>query len=87
MLYILQELCAAEIPSAAMNGVSVKILAGESMDVKSPVFTRTPSLYLDFSLEPDSQYAQAVPAGWTAFAYILEVGMCLQGQNLAYRII
>ena len=79
MLYILQELCAAEIPSAAMNGVSVKILAGESMDVKSPVFTRTPSLYLDFSLEPGSQYAQAVPAGWTAFAYILEVGMCLQG--------
>ena len=29
----------------------VKVVAGESMGVRSAVFTRTPSLFLDFSVE------------------------------------
>ena len=71
---------AAQIPSAAENGVRVKILAGESMGVQSPVVTRTPSYYLDFTLDPGTAYAQAVPIGWTTFAYILEVG-ALEPEN------
>jgi hypothetical protein len=33
----------------------------------------------DFFLSPGSQYSQAVPEGWTAFVYILEV---LAPQNI-----
>ena len=28
--------------------------AGESMSIKSPVYTRTPTMYLDFTLKPNS---------------------------------
>jgi len=46
--------------------------AGESMSVKSPVYTRTPTMYLDFTLKPKSpSFTQPIPQGWNAFLYIL----------------
>ena len=46
--------------------------AGESMSVKSPVYTRTPTMYLDFTLKPNSPvFTQPIPQGWNAFAYTL----------------
>ena len=33
--------------------------------------TRTPTLYLDFRLEPGARHTQAVEEGWTAFLYTL----------------
>jgi redox-sensitive bicupin YhaK (pirin superfamily) len=42
------------------------------MSVKSPVYTRTPTMYLDFTLKPNSPvFTQPIPQGWNAFAYIL----------------
>ena len=42
------------------------------MSVKSPVYTRTPTMYLDFTLKPSSSsFTQAIPSGWNAFVYIL----------------
>lgn len=42
------------------------------MSIKSPVYTRTPTMYLDFTLKPDSPlYTQEIPKGWNAFIYIL----------------
>jgi redox-sensitive bicupin YhaK (pirin superfamily) len=42
------------------------------MSVKSPIFTLTPSMYLDFTLKPKSTpFTQAIPRGWNAFVYIL----------------
>jgi quercetin 2,3-dioxygenase len=46
-----QELKDKDIPRKSENGVHVKIIAGESMGVKSPVYTRTPTMYLDFQLD------------------------------------
>ena len=66
-----QELLASEIPSAATSGVTVKVIAGSSMGIKSPVRTRTPTFYLDFKFLPGSNFTQDVPADWTCFAYIL----------------
>ena len=72
-----QEHRAEEIPCATKNGVTVKVIAGESMGVKSMVRTRTPTYYLDFKLAPSNDkhclpLIQYIPSGWTTFAYVLE---------------
>jgi redox-sensitive bicupin YhaK (pirin superfamily) len=67
-----QELKAKDIPRATKDGVEVVIIAGESFGVKSPVFTRTPTMYLDFYLQPGASVHQAIPEGWNAFTFILE---------------
>ena len=66
-----QELKNAQIPKASKDGVTVKIIAGESMGIKSPVYTRTPTMYLDFKVDPNSSFSQPIPAGWNAFIYII----------------
>ncbi|KAK8510349.1 hypothetical protein V6N13_100376 [Hibiscus sabdariffa] len=67
-----QELLSEDIPSAEQDGVEVRVIAGESMGIRSPVYTRTPTMYLDFSLRPRSQVHQHIPESWNAFAYIVE---------------
>lgn len=67
-----QELTSSDIPSATTDGVTVKIIAGTSMGVNSPVRTRTPTYYLDFIFTPGTNFQQKVPDGWTTFVYILE---------------
>lgn len=62
----------ADIPRAEENGVEVKVIAGESMGVHSPVYTRTPTMYLDFTLKPRAQHHQSIPESWNAFVYIIE---------------
>lgn len=67
-----QELVSADIKTAEKDGVQVRVIAGESMGVKSPVYTRTPTMYLDFTLKPGSQLHQPIPESWNAFVYIIE---------------
>ncbi|KAG2290277.1 hypothetical protein Bca52824_049881 [Brassica carinata] len=69
-----QELSSSDIPKAEQNGVQVKVIAGESMGIQSPVYTRTPTMFLDFTLDPGAQFHQNVPESWNAFAYVLESG-------------
>lgn len=67
-----QELPNEDIPRAEEDGVEVRIIAGESMGVHSPVYTRTPTMFLDFTLQPRAQYHQSIPESWNAFVYIIE---------------
>ena len=67
-----QELEGKDVPKASKDGVSVSVIAGESLGIKSPVYTRTPTMYLDFKLESGAILHQAIPEGWNAFAYVLE---------------
>ena len=67
-----QELVSSEIPSANTDGVTVKIIAGRSMGIESPVRTRTPTSYLDFKFSPKATFTQEVSKSWTCFVYILE---------------
>lgn len=68
-----QELKDADIPRAkSSDGVEVKVIAGESMGVKSPVYTRTPTMYLDFKVSRGARFEQPIPAGWNVFAYVFE---------------
>ncbi|KAK4489126.1 hypothetical protein RD792_004920 [Penstemon davidsonii] len=67
-----QELLNNDIPSSEKDGVEVKVIAGESMGVHSPVYTRTPTMYLDFTIKPNAQYHQTIPESWNSFVYIIE---------------
>lgn len=57
---------------AEKDGVEVRVIAGESMGVRSPVYTRTPTMYLDFTLEPGAELHQSIPESWNSFVYVLE---------------
>ncbi|GFN77697.1 pirin [Plakobranchus ocellatus] len=66
-----QELVDKDIPKGERSGVKVKVIAGEAFGIKSPVYTRTPTAYLDFTMSPGSQLDQPISEGWNSFAYIL----------------
>lgn len=65
-----QEVPASRIPTARRDGVAVRVIAGESLGVRAVIDTRTPILYLHFTLDPGARVVQPVPADWTAFAYV-----------------
>ena len=77
-----QELRDSEIPRSTQNGVHVKVIAGESMGTKSPIYTITPTLYLDFKLDKSSQFSQPIPNDWNAFIFVLKgTGVFGEGKN------
>ncbi len=53
-----QELKDKDIPRITKDGVTVKVIAGEAFGITSPVYTYTPVYYLDFIMEPNSQFVQ-----------------------------
>lgn len=67
-----QELPSENIPSGEKDGVEVRVIAGESMGVNSPVYTRTPTMFLDFTMSPGTQLHQNIQESWNSFAYIME---------------
>jgi len=67
-----QEMASKDIAEATKDGVKVSVIAGEALGIKSPVYTRTPTMYLDFTLKPGSHLEQPIPSSWNAFVYVLE---------------
>ncbi|XP_023540122.1 pirin-like protein [Cucurbita pepo subsp. pepo] len=67
-----QEILSEDIPRAENDGVEVNVIAGESMGVHSPIYTQTPTMYLDFTLKPKAQVHQSIPDTWTSFVYIID---------------
>ncbi|XP_022936334.1 pirin-like protein [Cucurbita moschata] len=67
-----QEVSSKEIPEATKDGVQVKVIAGEALGAKSPIYTRTPTMYLDITLKPKAHLQQPIPSSWNAFVYVLE---------------
>ncbi|CAJ1049472.1 pirin isoform X1 [Xyrichtys novacula] len=58
-----QELKGSEIPKPSKDGVKVSVISGEALGAKSKVYTRTPTLYLDFRLQGGALHVQPVPSG------------------------
>ncbi|XP_009619872.1 pirin-like protein At1g50590 [Nicotiana tabacum] len=67
-----QEISSENIAEAARDGIKVRVIAGEALGVKSAIYTRTPTMYLDFTLKPGSHLQQPIPKSYNAFVYILE---------------
>ncbi|HSB63500.1 MAG TPA: pirin family protein [Thermoanaerobaculia bacterium] len=68
-----QEVPAARIPQgvSADGKVRARVLAGEALGQKAVIETRTPILYLHFTLEKGGRIAQSVPEGFNVFAYVV----------------
>ncbi|XP_035265161.1 pirin isoform X2 [Anguilla anguilla] len=66
-----QELKSQEVPKPSRSGVTVAVISGEALGVKSKIYTRTPTIYLDFKLEQGAKHIQPVPLGWTTIMYTL----------------
>jgi redox-sensitive bicupin YhaK (pirin superfamily) len=68
-----QEIPAAQIPVATSEDglVNVRVIAGESLGVKAVIETRTPIIYLHFTIKPGGKVAQKVDADFNAFAYVV----------------
>ena len=77
-----QEIPAAKIPTAtsADGKVSVRVIAGEAMGVKAVINTRTPIIYLHWTIKPGGRIVQPVPAEYNAFAYVFS-GEALTGRD------
>ncbi len=60
--------------------VWVRVIAGEAMDAKAVIETRTPIIYLHFTLQPGARVEQAVPRDYNAFAYVVD-GAVLAGMD------
>lgn len=71
-----QELKSKEIPKPSKDGITVVVISGEALGVKSKIYTRTPTMYLDFKLKEGAKHTQPVPKGWTAFIYTLAGSLC-----------
>ena len=67
-----QEIPSAGIPIAKSDDgrVAVKVIAGEALGTHAVIETRTPILYLHFTLEPGAEMTQPVPADYNVFAYV-----------------
>ncbi|KAG0372366.1 hypothetical protein BGX24_000350, partial [Mortierella sp. AD032] len=67
------ELLDGQIPRATpQSGVVVKVIAGESHGVKSQIYTRTPTMYLDFKMDKHKTITQTIPSTYTGFIYMLK---------------
>ncbi|KAF9538926.1 hypothetical protein EC957_006011 [Mortierella hygrophila] len=67
-----QDLRDDQIPRAKpQDGVEVKVIAGEAHGVKSKVYTRTPTMYLDYRMRKNQTVEQAVPKDYSGFVYML----------------
>lgn len=70
-----RDLRASEIPTISIDDdkVTIKVISGESHGTESvKELAYTPVWLLDIEIKPGGKVNQALPAGWNAFAYILE---------------
>lgn len=67
-----QEIKKETIPVVSKDNVTVKVIAGESLGVKGPIYARTPAIFLDVHLDKNAKFEQIVPKNWNGFAYLYE---------------
>jgi redox-sensitive bicupin YhaK (pirin superfamily) len=67
-----QEIPREKIPRAeAANGkIAVRVIAGEAMDAKAVIGTRTPIMLLHYTLTPGTRVTQPAPRDYNVFAYV-----------------
>jgi len=69
-----QEFPSAQIPrvTSADELVTVKVIAGQAMGQKAVIETRTPIMYLHYSIKPGGVVTQRVPSDFNTFAYVVD---------------
>jgi redox-sensitive bicupin YhaK (pirin superfamily) len=69
-----QEIPAEGIPSAVSEDglVTVRVIAGEALGAGAVIETRTPIVYLHYTIKPGGSVAQTMPEGFNVFAYVID---------------
>src|ERR1041384_4473095 len=69
-----QEIPGSQIPNVTSPDglVNVKVIAGEAMGHKAVIETRTPIMYLHYSIKPGGVVKQTVPSDFNIFAYVVD---------------
>lgn len=67
-----QDVPSKKIPvTTSENGkVQVKVIAGQSMGKTAVIDTKTPIIYLHFTIKPGGKVIQDIPQNYNAFAYV-----------------
>ena len=67
-----QDVPSKDIPIAKSNDgkVLVKVIAGQAMGKTAVIDTKTPIIYLHFTLQLGSKVSQNIPQNYNAFAYV-----------------
>ncbi len=67
-----QDIPAGKIPVVRTpdGSVIVKVIAGEALGAKAVIETRTPIMYLHYTLAPGARTRQPVPKNYNAFVYV-----------------
>jgi redox-sensitive bicupin YhaK (pirin superfamily) len=67
-----QEVPRARIPAATSPDglVAVRVIAGDALGARAVIDTRTPIVYLHFTLRPGGEILQPVPRGHRALVYV-----------------
>ena len=79
-----RDLRASEIPVATADDgkVTIKVISGQSHGVDSlQELAYTPVWLLDITVQPGGKIEQPLPAGWNAFAYILNGATTIFGEG------
>jgi redox-sensitive bicupin YhaK (pirin superfamily) len=68
-----QDIPASRIPEAtsADGKVKVRVIAGESLGASAVIETRTPILYLHFTIRPGGAITQPIPDNFNALVYVI----------------
>ena len=66
-----QDIAAARIPEAVVDGVVARVIAGEFGGVIGPARTHTPMLVMHLKLTAGASLHVPLPADWNALAYVI----------------
>jgi quercetin 2,3-dioxygenase len=83
-----QEIPSSKIPVAKSSDgrVTVKIIAGEALGNRAVIDTKTPIMYLHFTLQPNGEIVEHVPKDYNAFAYVVNgIGYFEKNERSAQR--
>jgi len=77
-----QEIPSARIPRAKTDdGLgSVRVVAGEALGVRAVIETRTPIVYLDWTLSPGASVSVPLPRDHDAFAFVFQGAALVGGE-------
>jgi quercetin 2,3-dioxygenase len=69
-----QEIPGSKIPvgQSPDGKVTAKVIAGQAFGVHAVIETKTPIMYVHFTLQPKSKVEQKVSTGYNAFAYVVK---------------
>ena len=66
-----QELKDVDVPKADKDGIWANVIAGTALGTDSPVYTRTPTHYVHYRMQPGKTLNHKIPAEWNSFIYTL----------------